>query len=203
MNGWGLSVKGGVSTGGVYANSTGIATASQAYNSTPVALIASTFNSSSNQFVSQGFQWLAEPVASNTANPSATLNLQYSSWTIPTPGIPMNDTGLSITSRGQLQAPAIAIGGGTPITNHVSILSPNVAFNVKLKPATCTDWSVPVAAAVDGDTVAAGIGSSLMVPGLIYSAWATQGAVSVRFCNPTGAPITVGSGNIRVDVWSH
>jgi hypothetical protein len=38
---------------------------------------------------------------------------------------------------------------------------------------------------------------------LLLSAWATNGSVSVRICNPTGSPTTLGAGNIRVDLWKH
>ena len=94
-------------------------------------------------------------------------------------------------------------GGGTPITKHVSVLFQNVAFNTKLSPTTCTVWSGTVSGAADGDTVAAGLPSSLMSANIVYSAWARNGGVTVRICNPTGAPTTVGAGNIRVDVWKH
>ena len=92
-------------------------------------------------------------------------------------------------------------GGGTPITKHVSVLFQNVALNTNLSPTTCTVWSGTVSGAADGDTVAAGLPSSLMSANIVYSAWARNGGVTVRICNPTGAPTTVGAGNIRVDVW--
>jgi hypothetical protein len=117
---------------------------------------------------------------------------------------------LSVASDGSLNtsgnlvtAGSTTIGSGTPITKHLSALFSNVAFNVKLSPSTCTIWPATVSGASDGDTVAAGMGSSLMSANIVYSAWATNGGVQVRICNPTGAPTTVGAGNIRVDVWKH
>jgi hypothetical protein len=97
----------------------------------------------------------------------------------------------------------LTIGSGTPITRHISVLFQNVAFNTKISPATCTTWSGTVSGAADGDTVGLGMGSSLMSANIVFSAWATNGSVKVRICNPTGSPTTVGSGNIRVDVWKH
>jgi hypothetical protein len=107
------------------------------------------------------------------------------------------------TSANLITAGSATIGGGTAITKHISLLFSNVAFNVKLSPATCTIWPATVSGASDGDTVAVGIGNSLMSANIVYSAWATNGGVQVRICNPTGAPTTVGAGNIRVDVWKH
>jgi hypothetical protein len=98
---------------------------------------------------------------------------------------------------------SVTIGSGTPITRHISMLFQNVTFNAKLSPGTCTVWPGTVSGAADGDTVAVGMGSSLMSANIVYSAWATSGGVQVRICNPTGAPTTVGAGNIRIDVWKH
>lgn len=100
---------------------------------------------------------------------------------------------------------AVTIGsGGTPIKEHLSIPFSNQVFNITLKPASptaCTVWSQSFAGASDGDTVEVGMSSSLMNANIIFSAWAGNGTVNVRICNPTGSPTTVGSGNIRVDVW--
>jgi hypothetical protein len=99
---------------------------------------------------------------------------------------------------------SVTIGtGGTPITEHLSMLFANVAFNTKMPPATCTVWSPVIASAADGDTIAVGMSSSLMSANILFSAWASNGSVSVRICNPTGSPTTVGSGNVRIDVWKH
>jgi hypothetical protein len=110
----------------------------------------------------------------------------------------------SVNASGNLTtAGSVTIGGGTAITKHISALFQNVAFNTKLSPNTCTVWPATISGAADGDTVAVGIGSSLMTANIVYSAWATNGAVQVRICNPTGSPTTVGAGNIRVDLWRH
>ena len=98
---------------------------------------------------------------------------------------------------------SVTIGSGTPITRHISMLFQNVTFNAKLSPATCTVWSGTISSAADGDSVAVGMSSSLMSANIVYSAWSTNGGVQVRICNPTGAPTTVGAGNIRLDVWKH
>ena len=105
----------------------------------------------------------------------------------------------SISSGGTM-----TIGGGTPIANHNSTLSSNIAFNTKLSPTTCIVWKSPAAAA-DGDIVIASLSNSLMTSNIVYSAFvnAASANVLVRICNPTGAPATIGSGNIRIDVWKH
>jgi hypothetical protein len=101
-------------------------------------------------------------------------------------------------------AGTITIGSdGTAIAKHVSMQFQNVAFNLKLTPGTCTVWSGVVLSATDGDTVAVGLASSLMTANIVFSAWAGNGSVSVRICNPSGAPTTLGVGNLRVDVWKH
>lgn len=101
----------------------------------------------------------------------------------------------------------LAIGNsGTPITKHISMVFQNVAFNTKLSPTTCTMWNgaaTAFPAAADGDTVAAGLGSSLMNVDVVFSAWAVNGGVEVRICNPTGKPVTLASGNVRIDLWKH
>jgi len=107
------------------------------------------------------------------------------------------------TSGSLVTAGPVTIGGGTAITEHISLLFQNVAFNTKLSPGTCTVWSGTISSAADGDTVAAGLSSSLMSANIVFSAWATNGGIQVRICNPTGAPTTLGAGNIRIDVWKH
>jgi YVTN family beta-propeller protein len=110
----------------------------------------------------------------------------------------------SVSTSGKLNTVgSVAIGSGTPIVRHISVLFSNVTFNTKLSPTTCTGWSGTIPGAADGDTVAAGLSSSLMSANIVYSAWATNGGMTIRICNPTGSPTTVGAGNIRVDVWKH
>ena len=116
----------------------------------------------------------------------------------PTLNVSGNSTTTGSTSTGSL-----TIGGGTPITNHISLVFQNVTFNTKVKPTSCMVQSFTIASAADGDTVAVGMGSSLMTGDVVYSAWAVDGGVQVRFCNPTGKPTDLGAGNIRIDVWKH
>ena len=97
---------------------------------------------------------------------------------------------------------SVTIGSGTAITRHISAVL-NVAFNARLGPTTCAVWSFPSSPAADGDTVAVGMGSSLMSANIVFSAWASNGSVQVRICNPTGSPTTVGAGNVRIDLWKH
>lgn len=194
-------LSGGLWTTGVRLNSTGVSTSTRGFPSGPLQFWASSFSTNTNGPWIQGFQWLAEPVANDTANPSASLNLQFINGPLlppPPSGFTMQETGFSVSPQG-----GITIGGGNPIVRHTSTLFQNVAFNSKMSPATCTVWSGPMANLFDGDSVVVTLGSSLMTANIVYSAWATNGAVQVRICNPTGAPTTVGAGNIRVDVWRH
>ena len=173
----------------------------QGFPSYPLQFWSSSFNSSFGQPWLQSFQWVSEPTGNNTANPSATLNLQALNGPIippPPTGYSMQETGFSVGSSGQ-----ITIGGGTAIVRHASVLFQNVTFNTKMSPATCTVWSGPMGNLFDGDTVVVTMGSSLMTANIVYSAWATNGAVQVRICNPTGSPTTIGAGSIRVDLWRH
>ena len=74
---------------------TGIATAAAGFNSQPQDFIASAFNSSTGSAVAQKFQWQAEPAGNDTATPSATMNLLYTSGT----GTPA-ETHLKISNKG-------------------------------------------------------------------------------------------------------
>ena len=98
---------------------------------------------------------------------------------------------------------SVTIGGGTAIKEHLSILFSNVAAIGKMSPGSCTVQSYVFPGASDGDSVEVGMSSSIMSANIVFSAWAGNGTVNVRICNPTGAPTTVGSGNIRVDIWKH
>jgi len=79
----------------------------------------------------------------------------------------------------------------------------NVAFNTKIHPTTCTVWTGTMQSAADGDTVVATLSNSLMTSDIVFSAWAVNGGVNVRICNPTGKPTNVGAGSIRIDLWKH
>jgi len=71
------------------------ATATAGKNSQPQDLIASSFSTATSTPVNQKFQWQAEPVANDTANPSGTLNLLYGMGTA-TPA----ETGLKLSNKG-------------------------------------------------------------------------------------------------------
>jgi hypothetical protein len=73
------------------------ATAAAGADSRPFGLVASTFNSGSATAANQVFRWMAEPVNNNTASPSATLNLLFS--TAPAAAA---ETGFKFNNRGQI-----------------------------------------------------------------------------------------------------
>ncbi len=74
---------------------TNYATKNKGYSSQPLNLESSAFSSSTSQYTLNHFQWQAEPVGNNTANPSATLNLLYGT----DPAAPA-ETGLKLSSTG-------------------------------------------------------------------------------------------------------
>jgi Bacterial Ig-like domain (group 3) len=107
-------------------------------------------------------------------------------------------TGASVST------PSLTLGSsGAPIKGHVSVVFQSVAFDTKMHPTTCTVWSGAIPSAADGDTVVAALSDSLMSSDIVFSAWATNGNVNVRICNPTGKPTDMGAGSIRIDLWKH
>lgn len=76
----------------------GTATATAGKTSQPETFTASVFGSGTTSAVNQKFQWQAEPVGNNTANPTATLNLLFGSGT----ASPI-ETGLSLNNKGLLK----------------------------------------------------------------------------------------------------
>ena len=100
--------------------STGTATATKGFNSRPQTMLASAFNSTTNAAVTQTFELQAEPANNNTAAPSGTLNLLYSSGT----GIP-TETGLKINNRGLI---TFATGQTFPGTGTITGVTAGTAL---------------------------------------------------------------------------
>ncbi len=91
-----------VSGGGIFrgvlqlpATGTASATSTAGFPSQPLELFASDWNSSTKAAVSQHFRWQATQLNSNTASPSATLNLLFASGT----GTPAQ-TGFKVSNKG-------------------------------------------------------------------------------------------------------
>ncbi|HET9407502.1 MAG TPA: hypothetical protein VFO39_09715 [Candidatus Sulfotelmatobacter sp.] len=111
-----LDVKGGATVRGPFLlPSTGTATATKGSTSQGQQMVASAFNSSSKTAVNQNFRWLAEPASNNTAAPSATLNLQFSSG-----GATPAETGLKIDNKGRI---AFAAGQAFPGTGTITAVT--------------------------------------------------------------------------------
>jgi hypothetical protein len=118
-----------------------------------------------------------------------------------------------VTANGNVAAAgSVTIGtGGTPILKHMSVPQslPSSFNGVKLAPGSCTVATFSFTSAADGDTIALGPSSLLMSANVVLSAWASNGNVNVRICNPTGTPTTLpvppsGSAlTIRIDLWKH
>lgn len=101
--------------GGIVMPPVQTATTKVAYASNPVDLEASAYNTAAPGPVTYLFRWQADPVANNTANAAATLNLLYG-----VNGL-INQTGLSINGNGILAfAPGQTFpgaGGAGTVTN--------------------------------------------------------------------------------------
>jgi len=113
----------------------GTATATGGKTSQPETFTASVFNSSTTTAVNQKFQWQAEPVGNNTANPTATLNLLFGSGTAsPTEtGLSLNNKGLFTFAQGQtFPGTLTSISAGTGLsggsTGGNATLSLNTGF---------------------------------------------------------------------------
>ena len=136
-----LDVTGGATIRGLL-NLPAAATATLAggADSRPFGLVASTFNSSSQTAFNQAFHWQAEPVGNNTASPSATLNLLFST----SPAAPA-ETGLTIKSNGQI---GFATGQTFPGTaSSVGLSAPSSDFTVTNSPVISSgtlalNWTV-------------------------------------------------------------
>lgn len=98
---------------------------------------------------------------------------------------------------------ALTLGAGTPITQHNSI-SATVTIP-SLAASTCSTTRKMVAGAADGDSVALGVGNALAaVEGVTWFGWASAAnTVSIRACNATKSPVTIGTGTVRIDIWKH
>jgi hypothetical protein len=109
-----LDIKGGETVRGLLSlPALAAATSTAGQNSQPFDFTASVYNSSTKGAVNQIFQWQAEPTGNDTASPSGSLNLLFTSGT----GKPA-ETGFHITSNGRItfasgQTFPIAAGGVT------------------------------------------------------------------------------------------
>ncbi len=118
------------------------ATAAGGADSRPFGLVASTFNSSSQTAFNQAFHWQAEPVANNTASPSATLNLLFS-----TSPAAAAETGLKINSKGQITFVSGQTYPGAGTATSVALSAPSSDFTVSGSPVSSNgtlalNWTV-------------------------------------------------------------
>jgi hypothetical protein len=114
---------------------------------------------------------------------------------------------LAVGAAGQFQvssAGAVTIGGGTPITQHMSTTA-SLDFP-QFDARSCNTLTVPVNGAADGDPVALGISNALgSLDGVTWFGWVSgPGVVSVRACNTARNRVPdPPAANVRVDVWQH
>ncbi len=193
---WGSEVMAGQISGTASASNMDIyngpvqATLRAANGTTMDAEIGSTSNHPVSLFANNG-------AARVTLFPSGNFSIGNNSDTAP----------LAVGAAGQFQvssAGAVTIGGGTPITQHMSTTAsldfPGLDGN------SCNTLSVAVNGAADGDPVALGIPNTLgSLDRVTWFGWVSgPGVVSVRACNTARyrAPDPPAA-NVRVDVWQH
>jgi hypothetical protein len=113
--------------------SLGAATASAGKNSQPQTFTGAAFNSSNSTSVAQKFQWQAEPVNNDTANPSGAMSLLFASGS----GAPA-ETGLKISSKGLLTFASGQTfpGAGKGTVTSVGLSAPTTDFTVSGSPVT-------------------------------------------------------------------
>jgi len=183
-----LDVKGAATVRGALAlPATAAASKTAGTNSQPENLIASVFNSATNGPVNQTFQWKAEPLGNNTATPSATLNLLFSSGSA-TP----SETGLKISPNGRITFASGQTFPGSGTVTSVGLSAPTSDFTISGSPVTTAGtlglgWKVvPTSASVANAIVKRDASGS-------FSASVIQaGALSAS--NPTGTAVSGGSG---------
>lgn len=112
----------------------------------------------------------------------------------------------NINASGRSTVGSLTVGGGTPVSKHVSMTF-NPSFPL-LKPSSCASTAYNFPGVSDGDTVALGVPNSRMGVGgiLVYSAWTpSAGSIMLRVCNidPNLKQTIAAAGLIRVDVWQH
>src|SRR5579863_684012 len=129
-----LDVKGSVLSRGLLELATlNFATPTKGYNSNPLNLESSAYSSSTNAYTLNHFQWQAEPVGNNTANPGATLNLLYGT----DPANPA-ETGLKLSSKGIFTFATGQAFPGTGTVTSVGLSAPTSDFTVSGSPITAS-----------------------------------------------------------------
>jgi hypothetical protein len=127
-----LDVNGSViARGNLVLPATGAATATSGKNSQPLSLTASSFDSAVGTAVSENFRWQAEPTGNNTASPSGTLNLLYSSGSSA-----LTETGLKIANSGQITFAAGQTFPGSGTVKSVALTAPSSDFTVSGSPVS-------------------------------------------------------------------
>jgi len=119
-----LDVKGGETLRGLfYLTTSGTATAAAGKNSYAFDIVGTSFNSTTSTSLNQTFQWLVEPVANNTANPSGALHLLYGlGATAPSEtGLKISNTGVFTFAPGQTfpgtgSGSVTSVGSGSGLT---------------------------------------------------------------------------------------
>jgi hypothetical protein len=95
----------------------------------------------------------------------------------------------------------LAIGGGTPISRHLS--AKTVWEPVSINNAAGTSTTLTVIGAQVGNTVAVGFATPVPAKAMLFGAVTSANTVTVTLMNYTGAALHLASGSLRADVWQH
>ncbi len=186
----------------------GAATASQGFTSNPFDLIASSFNSATTVATPQLFRWRAEPQGNDTANPSATLNLQYLAGT----GTPA-ETGLSIASNGQINFAAgqtfTGVGAGLTDLTAANISTGTAGINISGNAASAATASGLICAGCVGNaqlgvnfagsaSQGGSASNALLLNGLAASAFQPAGSYATLGANTFNAQQTISTGDVSI-----
>jgi hypothetical protein len=194
LNG-GLSVIGNsFYQGPAVASPIGTATATTGYNSQPFKFIASAWSSATNSAFSPRFQWQAEPLANNSASPSATLNLL---WSIANT-VQLRETGFYFNADGTMNFAPGQTFPGTAFAGPVSASSVNSTNGYELD-GHLFDYSLmngDVYLGFSGNTSDTGGGNTGVGRDALQSI--TDGAVNTAIGNLALQSNTEGSDNTAV-----
>jgi len=175
-----LDVNGAVTArGNLSLPATGAATATTGKNSQPLSFAASSYNKGTRSAVSQNFRWQAEPAGNDTAAPSGTLNLLYSSRTA-TPA----ETGLKIAGNGEISFASGQKFPGAGTVSSVALSAPSSDFTVSGSPVLgsgtlALNWNTAPTSADTANAIVKRDGTGSFSAGSITATSSSSGGTGV------------------------
>jgi len=173
--------------------SAGLATSAGGKNSYPFVFATSAYNSGTKASVLENFRWQAEPVGNNSANPSGTLNLLFSSGT----ATPV-ETGLKVNNKGVLTFAAGQNfpGTGAGTVTSVGLTAPSSDFTVSGSPVTAAgtmaiQWTIAPTAANIPNAIVKRDAYGRILAGLVWSMGGDVEDPAVTGMNPADSGVGV------------